>query len=261
MLIVVSPAKTLDYESPLPSLRATQPRMLKDSEVLVKQLRKLSAEDLSSLMSISGKLGELNAARFRDWSVPFTADNARPAVFAFKGDVYTGLDIENFSGEDLKQAQQRLRILSGLYGVLRPLDRMQPYRLEMGTRFANKAGKDLYSFWDQRITDQLRQDMKAAKTDVLLNLASNEYFKSVDTKSLGARVITPVFQDEKGGKFKIVSFYAKKARGLMTAWVLKNGIAEPEGLTAFAEAGYRFSAADSKGDTLVFRRREKDIPK
>lgn len=261
MMIVVSPAKTLDYESPLPNVRATQPRMLEDSEVLVKDLRKLSAADLSSLMSISDKLGELNRARFKAWSQPFDSNNARPAVFAFKGDVYTGLDIGRFDKPELQQAQKRLRILSGLYGLLRPMDLMQPYRLEMGTRFANKVGKDLYAYWGDRIAGQLKKDMKKEGTDVLVNLASNEYFKALDKQSLeGIRVVTPVFQDEKGGKFKIVSFYAKKARGLMAAWILQNQVADVEGLTGFREAGYRFSAKDSQGDTLAFRRKEKDVP-
>ena len=261
MMIVVSPAKTLDYDSALPAVRATQPRMLEDSESLVKDLRKLSAGQVSSLMGISDKLGQLNRDRFAQWGRPFTSDNARPAVFAFKGDVYTGLEIEAFDKQDLQQAQQRLRILSGLYGLLRPLDLMQPYRLEMGTRLSNPAGKDLYAFWGERIARQLRKDMKAAGTDVLVNLASNEYFKALPGSALeGIRVVTPVFQDEKGGKFKIVSFYAKKARGLMAAWILRQQVTDVEGLSGFSEAGYRFSARDSKGDTLVFRRREKDVP-
>lgn len=260
MLIVVSPAKTLDYESPLPKLRATRPRMLEDSEALVKDLKALSPADISSLMSISDKLGQLNHDRFQRWEAPFSAPDARPAGFAFKGDVYTGLAIEDFSPDEIRQAQQTLRILSGLYGVLRPLDLMLPYRLEMGTRFSNARGKDLYQFWGDRISALLRKDLKASGSDILVNLASNEYFRAVDQDALGARIITPVFQDEKNGKFKIVSFYAKKARGLMAAWIIRNAVQDPEQLMNFAEQGYRFSAADSQGDTLVFRRREKDLP-
>ena len=182
MLIVVSPAKTLDYDSPLPSLRATQPRLLEHSAELVERARKLSPADLASLMKVSDKIAHLNVERFAQWSRPFDKHNARPALFAFKGDVYTGLDVSRFDGDDLKAAQSRLRILSGLYGVLRPLDLMQPYRLEMGTRLDNERGKDLYQFWGDINTAQLKKDMKAAGTEVLVNLASNEYFKSVRTE-------------------------------------------------------------------------------
>ena len=256
MLIVVSPAKTLDYESPLPSLRATRPRLLDDSAELVDRARQLSPADLASLMKVSDKIAHLNVERFAQWSTPFDKDNARPAIFAFKGDVYTGLDIERFSADDLQAAQKRLRILSGLYGVLRPLDLMQPYRLEMGTRLDNARGKDLYQFWGEIITDQLIKDMKAAGTEVLINLASNEYFKSVHPKRLPGPVIEPVFQDEKNGKYKVISFYAKKARGLMTAWILREGIEKPADLKKFKEAGYRYDAQASTDAKPVFRREE-----
>lgn len=256
MLIVVSPAKTLDYESPLPSLRATRPRLLDDSAELVDRARQLSPADLASLMKVSDKIAHLNVERFAQWSTPFDKDNARPAIFAFKGDVYTGLDIERFSADDLQAAQKRLRILSGLYGVLRPLDLMQPYRLEMGTRLDNARGKDLYQFWGEIITDQLIKDMKAAGTEVLINLASNEYFKSVHPKRLPGPVIEPVFQDEKNGKYKVISFYAKKARGLMTAWILREGIEKPTDLKKFKEAGYRYDAEASTDAKPVFRREE-----
>lgn len=257
MLIVVSPAKTLDYETPLPSsMRATQPRLLEDSGELVERARKLSPADLASLMKVSDKIAHLNVERFAQWSTPFDKSNARPAIFAFKGDVYTGLDIERFSAGDLKAAQKRLRILSGLYGVLRPLDLMQPYRLEMGTRLDNARGKDLYSFWGDIITEQLRRDLKAADTDVLVNLASNEYFKSVHPKGLPGPVIEPVFQDEKNGKYKVISFYAKKARGLMAAWILRNGIEKPADLKRFKEAGYRYDKEASTDLKPVFRRAE-----
>lgn len=258
MLIVVSPAKTLDYTSALPRVKTTKPRMLKDSETLVAQLRDLTPADIGSLMGVSDKIAELNAARFADWQPTVDKGQARPAVFAFKGDVYTGLDVARLDAESLTRAQSRLRILSGLYGLLRPLDMMRPYRLEMGTRLANERGKDLYQFWDDRITELLARDMKAADTDVLVNLASNEYFRAVRPKLLKARVITPVFEDEKNGQYKVISFYAKKARGLMAAWILQHDVREPEGLTGFDVAGYRFQAADSDADRLVFRRREKD---
>ncbi|WP_133490846.1 peroxide stress protein YaaA [Alcanivorax sp. 24] len=256
MLIVVSPAKTLDYESPLPALRATQPRMLDDSETLVERARKLSPADLSSLMGVSDKIAHLNVERFALWQRPFNKDNARPALFAFKGDVYTGLDVSRFSKDDLAAAQQRLRMLSGLYGVLRPLDLMQPYRLEMGTRLDTSEGKDLYAFWGDRISRQLIKDMRAAGTDTLVNLASNEYFKSVRTKLLPGPVIEPVFQDEKNGTYKVISFHAKKARGLMAAWILRKGIEKPEDLKRFKEAGYRYDKASSTDTKPVFRRAE-----
>lgn len=256
MLIVVSPAKTLDYESPLPPLRHTKPRMLARSAELVEGLRQLTPANIGTLMKVSDKIAGLNAARFAEWRPEASTDDARAAVFAFKGDVYTGLAIEQFDAEQLKTAQQRLRILSGLYGLLRPLDLMRPYRLEMGTRFANRAGKDLYAFWGDEITEQLNADLKTAGADVLVNLASNEYFRAVRPAKLRARIITPVFHDEKNGQYKIISFYAKKARGLMAAWILQNDITEPEALKDFDVAGYRFHAAGSNADTLLFRRKE-----
>ncbi|WP_290538403.1 MULTISPECIES: peroxide stress protein YaaA [Alcanivorax] len=256
MLIVVSPAKTLDYESELPTLKTTQPRLLDDSEVLIERARQLSPADVSSLMSVSDKIAHLNVERFAQWQRPFNKSNARPAAFAFKGDVYTGLEIDTFTDNQLKEAQNSFRMLSGLYGVLRPLDLMQPYRLEMGTKLDNPRGKDLYTFWGDIITEQLNKDMKAAKTDVLVNLASNEYFKSVKKKAIDGRIIEPVFQDEKNGKYKVISFYAKKARGLMAAWIIKKGIKDPAKLQNFDVAGYRFCAAESTADKPVFRRQE-----
>lgn len=256
MLIVVSPAKTLDYESPLPAIKTTQPRMLDDSEVLIDRARKLSPADVGSLMKVSDKIAHLNVERFAKWQRPFNKKNARPAAFAFKGDVYTGLEIESFTDQQLEKAQEQFRMLSGLYGVLRPLDLMQPYRLEMGTKLDNPRGKDLYAFWGSTITDQLNTDMKAMKTDVLVNLASNEYFKSVKPGEINGRVIEPVFQDEKNGKYKIISFYAKKARGLMAAWILKKGIKDPAKLMNFDVAGYQYCEAESTPDKPVFRRAE-----
>lgn len=256
MLIVVSPAKTLDYESELPALKTTQPRLLDDSDVLIERARQLSPADVSSLMGVSDKIAHLNVERFAQWQRPFTKNNARPAAFAFKGDVYTGLEIDTFTDNQLKEAQMSFRMLSGLYGVLRPLDLMQPYRLEMGTKLDNPRGKDLYTFWGDIITEQLNKDMKAAKTDVLVNLASNEYFKSVNKKGINGRIIEPVFQDEKNGKYKVISFYAKKARGLMAAWIIKKGIKDPDKLKNFDVAGYRFDAELSSPDKPVFRRAE-----
>ncbi|ASK33907.1 hypothetical protein CEK62_05660 [Alcanivorax sp. N3-2A] len=256
MLIVVSPAKTLDYESPLPALRATRPRLLEDSAILIERARRLSPAQLSSLMKVSDRIAHLNVERFAQWSTPFDKDNARPAIFAFKGDVYTGLDVDRFNGDDLKAAQRRLRILSGLYGLLRPLDLMQPYRLEMGTRLDNERGGDLYQFWGDIVTDLLRKDMNAAGTDVLVNLASNEYFKAVRPKRLPGPVIEPVFHDEKNGQYKVISFYAKKARGLMAAWILRNGVDQPADLKKFREAGYRYDKQHSTDNRPLFRRAE-----
>ncbi|MEC9084770.1 MAG: peroxide stress protein YaaA, partial [Pseudomonadota bacterium] len=207
MLMIISPAKTLDYESPLATETHTQPDFLDDACELIDQLKELEPHQVSNLMSISDKLGQLNAERFQTWHTPFTPDNARQAVLAFKGDVYTGLDAESFSSEDFSFAQKHLRILSGLYGLLKPLDLMQPYRLEMGTRFENTRGKDLYAFWGSKITEALNQ-LLASDDKVLVNLASNEYFKSVQKKHLDARLVTPQFKDWKNGQYKMISFYA-----------------------------------------------------
>ena len=258
MLMVVSPAKKLDYESDVPDVKPSQPRMLAQSETLVKQLREMSPAELASLMGVSDRIAELNAARYAQWHRPFNRNNARPAIFAFRGDVYEGFRAEELSRAQLAEAQRRLRILSGLYGVLRPLDLMQPYRLEMGTRLENEAGRDLYAFWRPTITKQLRRDMKEAATDVLLNLASGEYFRSIDTDALGARIVTPVFQDEKNGRYKVISFHAKKARGMMAAWVVREGVTSADALERFAEGGYRYCAGESTPDKPVFRRREQD---
>jgi uncharacterized protein len=255
MLMVISPAKTLDYESPLATTKHTQPEFLDDACELVDQLKTLEPHDISNLMSVSDKLGQLNAERFRNWQMPFTPDNARQAVLAFKGDVYTGLDAESFSDKDFDVAQNRLRILSGLYGVLKPLDLMQPYRLEMGTRLENNRGKDLYAFWGSKITDELNRLLKA-DDGVLVNLASNEYFKSVRKKELDARLITPQFKDWKNGQYKMISFYAKKARGLMCRYAIQNNITQADDLKGFDLEGYRFSDEQSDANNWVFLRDE-----
>jgi cytoplasmic iron level regulating protein YaaA (DUF328/UPF0246 family) len=257
MLMVVSPAKTLDYESELPIQESTQPEMLEESQQLIDQLKKLTPADVASLMKLSDKLADLNVNRFAHWKQPFNADNARPAIYAFKGDVYTGLDAYSFNKKQMTFAQKHLRILSGLYGLLKPLDLMQPYRLEMGTKFANKKGANLYEFWGDTITNKINDSHK--KGEVILNLASNEYFKSVKTKSLKGEVVTPVFKDQKNGNYKIISFYAKKARGMMAAYVINNQINDPEAIKQFDVAGYRFSEVQSKNNEWVFLRDETDI--
>jgi cytoplasmic iron level regulating protein YaaA (DUF328/UPF0246 family) len=257
MLMVVSPAKTLDYESELPIQESTQPEMLEESQQLIDQLKKLTPADVASLMKLSDKLADLNVNRFAHWKQPFNADNARPAIYAFKGDVYTGLDAYSFNKKQMTFAQKHLRILSGLYGLLKPLDLMQPYRLEMGTKFDNKKGANLYEFWGDTITNKINDNLK--KGEIILNLASNEYFKSVKTKSLKGEVVTPVFKDQKNGNYKIISFYAKKARGMMAAYVINNQINDAEEIKQFDVAGYRFSEIQSKNNEWVFLRDEADI--
>ncbi len=256
MLSVISPAKKLDFETPATTAQYTRPDFLERSRQLIEILRDYSPQRLSELMGISDKLAALNAARFAEWQPPFTPDNAKPAAQAFQGDVYVGLEAATFSDDDNAFAQQHLRILSGLYGLLRPLDLIQPYRLEMGTRLENPAGRDLYAFWKETLTAELDRAVAESGSPVLVNLASNEYFKAIDTQRLGARVITPVFKDEKNGKLKVISFYAKKARGLMAAWMIHQRLDDPEGLKDFDVAGYAYNAAMSEGDTLVFTRPE-----
>ena len=256
MLIAISPAKTLDYTSPLVTERYTQPEMLDQSERLIKRCRKLTPAQIASLMSISDKLSGLNAARFAEWHPDFTPQNARQALLAFKGDVYTGLHVEDFSEQDFDFAQSHLRMLSGLYGVLRPLDLMQAYRLEMGTRLENERGKDLYAFWGKRITDKLNQALDEQGDRIFINLASDEYFKAVQTDALNATLIKPVFLDEKNGKYKIISFYAKKARGLMSRFIIKNRLTDAQQLMDFNLEGYQFDESASSGSELVFKRPE-----
>jgi cytoplasmic iron level regulating protein YaaA (DUF328/UPF0246 family) len=253
--MVVSPAKNLDYESPLVTDRYTQPAFLDDACELIDQLKELEPHQVSNLMGISDKLGQLNAERYQQWHTPFTLDNARQAVLAFNGDVYTGLAAREFSDSEFEFAQKHLRILSGLYGILRPLDLMQPYRLEMGTKFENRRGKDLYEFWGGTITDALNRELEADE-GVLLNLASNEYFKSIRKKQLDARIITPQFRDWKNGQYKMISFYAKKARGLMARYAITNNITRADDLKGFDLAGYRFSEEQSSGDNWTFLRDE-----
>ncbi|CDG22465.1 conserved protein of unknown function [Xenorhabdus poinarii G6] len=254
MLITISPAKTLDYESPLATAKFSQPLLLAESQQLIEVCRTLTPAQIASLMNISDKLAGLNAARFGEWQPNFTLENARQAILAFKGDVYTGMQAETFSADDVDFAQTHLRILSGLYGVLRPLDLMQPYRLEMGIKLENPRGKDLYQFWGDRITDNLNVALEQQGDDVLINLASDEYFKSVNTKKLAAQIIKPVFLDEKNGKYKVISFYAKKARGLMSRFIIQNQLTDPEHLMAFNLAGYAFDESLSKGNEWVFKR-------
>ncbi|MFG0380126.1 peroxide stress protein YaaA [Pseudomonas sp. zbq_18] len=254
MLMVISPAKTLDYETPPTTPLFTQPQHLDHAQELIAQLRQMSPQQIGELMHLSDKLAALNVARYGSWERPFNPSNAKQALLAFKGDVYTGLAAEDFSEADFDFAQRHLRMLSGLYGVLRPLDLMQPYRLEMGTKLANARGKNLYEFWGDDISGWLNQALAEQGDEVLLNLASNEYFGAVKRKALNARVIDTEFKDLKNGQYKIISFYAKKARGLMARYVIKERLRDPAGLKDFNYQGYRYSAEQSKPDSLVFLR-------
>ena len=256
MLILLSPAKKLDFESETLRSKFTQPKLLEDTAELARAAKSLKEIDLKNLMGISDKLAELNVARFKAFKMPFTLGNAKQAIDSFKGDVYTGLDAETLSDDDVDFAQAHVRILSGLYGVLRPLDLMQPYRLEMGIRFTNQRGGNLYQFWGSKITEQLNADLDGDAVPVVVNLASNEYFKSVKTKGLNARIITPIFKEIKDGKPpKIISFLAKKARGLMTRYIIENRIEHVDALKDFNESGYAYNAAMSAEDDWVFVRK------
>ena len=255
MLIVISPAKTLDFDTQPVTQQHSQPEMLDQSESLINILTTKSPADIEKLMKISPKLSELNVERYHSWSKPFTQNNAKQAMLAFKGDVYTGLDAETFSETDFSYAQDHLRILSGLYGVLKPLDLMQAYRLEMGIRLENPNGKNLYEFWGSDITEKINTQLKEIDTDILLNLASNEYFKSVKKKEVNGDIVTPVFKDWKNGQYKMISFYAKKARGLMSAWVIQNQVSKLEELSKFDVDGYQYSANDSDPFNPVFLRK------
>ncbi|MGF1738203.1 peroxide stress protein YaaA [Photobacterium satsumensis] len=256
MLIVVSPAKTLDYDSPLATETFTQPELTDHSAELIEVCRELTPVQIASLMKVSDKIAGLNAARFAEWQPEFTTDNARQAILAFKGDVYTGLAAETMDDAQFAYAQQHLRMLSGLYGLLRPLDLMQPYRLEMGTKLANPRGANLYQFWGNIITDKVNQALAEQGDDTLINLASNEYFKAVKVKQVAGKIITPVFKDCKNGTYKVISFYAKKARGMMARYIIDNQVDSVEKLKQFDAAGYYFVPAESTATELVFKREE-----
>ena len=307
MLILISPAKTLDFKTPatidrflngalrqrpegtlhpkgavslmgettghinawgdprrqpLPKTalhRFTQPDFLSDTEMLVEQLRQLSAREISSLMKVSDKLAELNASRYQTWQANFDTTNAKQALLAFQGDVYQGINVDSFDREDFDFAQEHLRILSGLYGILRPLDLIQPYRLEMGTKLVHAklqslSADTLYEFWGDKLTQAINQQLEKLDNKTIVNLASNEYFKAVKPKQLEGKIITPVFKDWKNGKYKIISIYAKKARGMMTAYIIKNRLENVEDLKNFTEAGYKFNIELSDRGNLVFTR-------
>lgn len=254
MIIVLSPAKTLDYESTPVTDKSSQPLFKAEISNLVDVMSAKSPGELASLMGISDALAELNFERYQDWQSDFTLENSRQAILAFRGDVYQALAAEQFSSRDFTYAQKHIRILSGLYGVLRPLDLMQPYRLEMGSKLTTERGDDLYGFWGSTITDQLNRDLAATRPRALINLASHEYFAAVDPARLDGRLITPVFKDFKQGEYKVISFFAKRARGSMASWIVRNRVDTLGGLPDFEEDGYRFSPDESTSERLVFLR-------
>ena len=253
MLMVISPAKSLDYEGrDYPEF--TVPAALDQSKTLVKQLSSYDAPKLSKLMKISDKLATLNQQRFQEFEFPFTPKNAKQALLVFNGDVYRDIDSENYDEDDLSFAQKHLRILSGLYGILRPLDLMQPYRLEMGTKLATEKGKNLYEFWGAQISELINAELESSPEPCLVNLASNEYFKSVDAKVLKARVLNIAFKENKSGTYKVVAIYAKRARGMMVDFVIRNRIENPELMKGFDRDGYEFNSELSSEDEWVFCR-------
>lgn len=257
MLVIISPAKTLDFETPASTRRHSLPSFLPQSNRLVDTLRDQSPADLARLMDISSRLADLNYQRYSEWQPPFTPQNAKQAILAFKGDVYQGLDADSFTERDLAWAQKRVRILSGLYGLLRPLDLIQPYRLEMGTRLPTDAGRDLYAFWGGQLTDALNEALTqeaGRRRPVLINLASNEYYHALQPARLGARIVTPSFRELRKGRYQFVSFSAKRARGLMTRYVIKERVRSLRALRAFDWDGYAYSESLSQGDDWVFLR-------
>ena len=254
MLITLSPSKGQDFDTPAPLRKHSKPGQLKDSELLIKQLKKYKTADIKDLMSVSDNIAELNVARYKSFKTPFTTKNAKQALFAFKGDVYGGIDVDSFDEDDLAYAQEHLRILSGLYGCLRPLDLIQPYRLEMKTKLSNPRGNNLYQFWGESITDALNRELKKQQEPVLVNLASNEYFKSVKLKQLKGRPLNINFKETKDGKTRIVAIFAKRARGLMTDFIIRNRIENPADLKKFRSEGYRFNKALSDNNQWTFER-------
>lgn len=254
MLITLSPSKGQDFDSASLSSKYSRPADLKDSELLIKELRKIKSKQLQEMMSISENIAELNVDRYKTFKTPFTTKNAKQAIFAFKGDVYGGFDLEKFTEEDFAYAQDHLRILSGLYGCLRPLDLIQPYRLEMKTRLKNTRGDNLYQFWDDRITNSINKVLKKQQEPVLVNLASNEYFKSVKPKLLEGRLLNINFKETKGGKTRVVAIFAKRARGMMADYLIRNRIEKPEDIKKFRMGGYRFDKDLSDDKQWTFER-------
>nr|WP_132700623.1 peroxide stress protein YaaA [Reinekea marinisedimentorum] len=257
MLAIISPAKKLDFETESPVSDATDFRFAEEAQALIAHLRDYSTDEIKKLMKLSDALASLNAERYASWHPVMTEQNSKQALFAFKGDVYTGMSADTFTQQQITDAQSKLRILSGLYGLLRPLDRIQPYRLEMGTKLKTEQGSNLYQFWGSKLTDQLNLDIDEVQADMLINLASNEYFSAVQADRVKVPVITPVFKDEKNGEYKIRSFFAKKARGMMVRYILDESPTSEEALKKFNYGGYQFEPAESNATTWVFKRPEK----
>lgn len=255
MIILLSPAKSLDFETSVPVRNVTSPQFVEHSEQLMATLRKKSAGDLSKLMKLSEDLSTLNFERNQQWTAKHSKKNGKPAVYAFKGDVYQGLDVASLTAAQVKRCQKHVRILSGLYGVLRPLDLMQAYRLEMGTKLVNGGGKNLYEFWDCTVRDAINADLVQAKSKLVINLASNEYSKVANLKSLNADVISPVFKDWKNGEYILISFFAKRARGLMTRYLIVNSVKKRDGLKGFDLDGYQYNEELSSDTKPVFTRK------
>lgn len=254
MLITLSPSKGQDFEEPVPSKKYSKPADIKDSELLIKELRKIKRKELQEMMAISENIASLNVERYKTFNTPFTTKNAKQAIFAFKGDVYSGLDLASFDEDDYAYAQDHLRILSGLYGCLRPMDLIQPYRLEMKTRLKNERGENLYQFWGERITKSLNKELKKQQEAVLVNLASNEYFKSVKPKLLQGRLLNINFKETKGGKTRVVAIFAKRARGMMADYIIRNRIEKAEDIKRFRLGGYKFNKSLSDDGQWTFER-------
>ena len=252
MLITLSPSKGQDFETPTPSGIHSIPDQLAESQLLINEAKKLNVEDVSELMDVSENISSLNVERFQQWNIPFNTQNAKAALFAFKGDVYSGIQKEKYDDNDLAYAQDHLRILSGLYGALRPMDLIQPYRLEMKTHLENPRGKNLYQFWGDRITEKLNESLESQTEKVLVNLASNEYFKSVKPKLLNGRLLNISFKENKDGKSRVIAIFAKKARGMMADFILRNRIEHAEDIKDFGSGGYKYSAKDSTENNWVF---------
>ncbi len=254
MLVVISPAKKLDFKTKANTSQYSVPELTEHSQILINELKKCTIEDLTKLMNISYGLAETNLKRIFEWHLPFTPENAKQAILAFNGDVYEGINAKNFTEKDFKFAQNHLRIISGLYGLLRPLDLIQPYRLPMGTKLPNERGKNLYAFWGNIITDQINKTLQQTNNKILLNLASNEYFKAINTKELEVPTVDVVFKENKNGVYRVVSFYAKKARGLMSRFIITNQITNIEDIKSFNLDGYSFDEQQSDMDKFVFTR-------
>jgi hypothetical protein len=254
MIITLSPSKGQDFETPGLTKKYSRPADIKDSELLIRELRKIKVADLQALMDVSSNIADLNVGRYRSFKTPFTTKNARQAIFAFKGDVYSGIDVEHFSADDFDYAQEHLRILSGLYGCLRPLDLIQPYRLEMKTKLKNPRGDNLYQFWGEGITNSLNKALKKQQEPVLVNLASSEYFKSVKPKLLQGELLNVNFKETKNGKTRVVAIFAKRARGMLADYIIRNRIASPAGIKKFRKGGYRFSRELSDDRQWTFER-------